>query len=65
MTLDGKTSRGSKGCANQKAIHLVNAFVNELQMVWGQVATDQKPNEITAIWAARHTRLRDGIIQGG
>ena len=49
INLDGKTSRGSKGSNGQKAIHLVNAFANELQMVLGQVATEEKSNEITAI----------------
>jgi len=49
INLDGKTSRGSKGSNGQKAVHLVNAFANELQMVLGQVATEEKSNEITAI----------------
>lgn len=49
INLDGKTVRGSKGGKDSKAIHLVNAFVNELQLVLGQVATAEKSNEITAI----------------
>lgn len=49
INLDGKTSRGSKGSQGEKAVHLVNAFANELQMVLGQVATEEKSNEITTI----------------
>lgn len=49
INLDGKTARGSKGNQGKKAVHLVNAFANDLQMVLGQVATEEKSNEITAI----------------
>lgn len=49
INLDGKTSRGSKSGNDKKAVHLVNAFANDLQMVLGQVATEEKSNEITAI----------------
>jgi len=49
INLDGKTLRGSKGSNGSKAIHVVNAFVNELQLVLAQVATADKSNEITAI----------------
>ena len=49
ISIDGKTARGSKGGPGEEAVHLVNAFAGEMQMVLGQVATDQKSNEITAI----------------
>ena len=49
VCLDGKTSRRSKGSNGEKAVHLVNAFANDLQLVLGQVATESKSNEITAI----------------
>ncbi|MDX2305513.1 MAG: ISAs1 family transposase, partial [Microscillaceae bacterium] len=44
ICIDGKTLRGSK-----KGIHLVSAVVSELGLSLGQVKTDAKSNEITAI----------------
>jgi predicted transposase YbfD/YdcC len=50
VAIDGKTVRGAFAGANgQGALHLVNAWVCENQMVLGQYATDVKSNEITAI----------------
>lgn len=50
VAIDGKTLRGSFDTASgKKAIHLVNAWLNELGVVLGQVKTDTKSNEITAI----------------
>jgi predicted transposase YbfD/YdcC len=48
IAIDGKTVRGSASEAG-KAIHLVSACANELGLVLGQVKTDEKSNEITAI----------------
>lgn len=48
IAIDGKTVRrsfdGEKG-----AIHIVNAWVDENDMILGQMKTDSKSNEITAI----------------
>ena len=50
VSIDGKTVRGSfRGATGEGALHLVNAWVSENQMVLGQYATDVKSNEITAI----------------
>jgi len=50
IAIDGKTIRRSLDAANDKAaIHLVSAWCQVNQMVLGQVATDAKSNEITAI----------------
>ena len=50
IAVDGKTIRGSLDRANNKAtIHMVSVWCNANQMVLGQVATDDKSNEITAI----------------
>jgi predicted transposase YbfD/YdcC len=50
VAIDGKTVRRSLDAANGKAaIHMVSAWVHENHAVFGQVATDQKSNEITAI----------------
>ena len=50
VAIDGKTARGSydKG-KNKGAIHMVSAFAAANNVVLGQIKTDQKSNEITAI----------------
>ena len=48
ISIDGKTIRRSKG-RNKKAVHVVTAFASELQLVLGQLAVDEKSNEITTI----------------
>jgi predicted transposase YbfD/YdcC len=50
VAIDGKTVRGAfAGATGEGALHLVNAWVTENQLVLGQFATDVKSNEITAI----------------
>jgi predicted transposase YbfD/YdcC len=50
VAIDGKTIRRSLDTANSKAaIHMVNAWCGANKMVLGQLATDAKSNEITAI----------------
>ena len=50
VAIDGKTVRGAfSGVDGQGALHLVNAWVCENEMVLGQYATDVKSNEITAL----------------
>lgn len=48
VAIDGKTSRRSFDGDN-KAMHMVSAFVTELGLTLGQLKTDKKSNEITAI----------------
>ena len=48
ISIDGKTSRRTRG-AGKKALHMVSAFANENGLVLGQIKTDEKSNEITAI----------------
>jgi predicted transposase YbfD/YdcC len=48
ISIDGKTVCGSRD-AKTKAIHLVGAWANANQLLLGQVKTDEKSNEITAI----------------
>ena len=48
ISIDGKTVCGSRD-AKTKAIHMVSAWANANQLVLGQVKTDEKSNEITAI----------------
>ncbi|MDR1316012.1 MAG: ISAs1 family transposase [Spirochaetales bacterium] len=50
IAIDGKTVRGSFNTrTGQKAIHLVSAWATENRLVFAQVKTGEKENEITAI----------------
>ena len=50
VAIDGKTLRGTVARALGKtAMHLVSAWVPDAGVVLGQVATEEKSNEITAI----------------
>lgn len=50
IAIDGKTHRGSHDRTNGKAaLHLISAWAAENRLVLGQVAVDDKSNEITAI----------------
>lgn len=48
ISIDGKTLCGSTG-EGKNPIHMVSAWAHEQQMVLGQLATDEKSNEITAV----------------
>lgn len=49
VAIDGKTMRGAKSHGKKSPIHLVSAWASENNMVLGQVKTNEKSNEITAI----------------
>ncbi|MFU0801205.1 MAG: ISAs1 family transposase [Xylanivirga thermophila] len=50
VAIDGKTMRGTIDKeSGKKAIHIVSAWCSENKLVMGQVKTDEKSNEITAI----------------
>lgn len=50
IAIDGKTLRNSGDTFQKtKPVHLVNAFATENQLILGQLATEAKSNEITAI----------------
>lgn len=61
VSIDGKTIRRSR-CENKKAVHIVTAFASELQLVLGQLATDEKSNEITTIPKLLETFCRKGMV---
>jgi predicted transposase YbfD/YdcC len=48
IAIDGKTLRGS-GNSELRPLHVVSAWATEANLTLGQVAVDQKSNEITAI----------------
>ncbi len=50
IAIDGKTLRRSHDKSNdKKAIHMISAWASENQVVLGQLKTEEKSNEITAI----------------
>ncbi|MGQ9887557.1 MAG: ISAs1 family transposase, partial [Aggregatilineales bacterium] len=50
MHIDGKVLRGSSDTTSgTKPLHLVSAWVSEAGLLLGQVKTDAKSNEVTAI----------------
>ena len=48
LSFDGKTMRGS-GDEGKKPIHMVSAWASKARAVFGQLAVDEKSNEITAV----------------
>lgn len=48
ISVDGKTVCGSRS-ADRNPIHMISAWANDAQLVLGQIATDEKSNEITAV----------------
>ena len=48
VAIDGKTARGT-AAKGKKPLHLVNAWCSSNKMILGQVKTDEKSNEITAV----------------
>jgi predicted transposase YbfD/YdcC len=49
IAIDGKTVKGSFNAESGKALHIVSAWATSNRLVFGQVKTDDKSNEITAI----------------
>ena len=50
IAIDGKTLRGSGDkAAGRNPLHLVSAWASETRLTLGQIAVDEKSNEITAI----------------
>ncbi len=48
LCIDGKTMRGSRD-GEEKPIHMVSAWASKAKAVFGQLAVDEKSNEITAV----------------
>ena len=64
IAIDGKTCRGSHDAGkNLGALHIVSAWASEEGIALGQVATEAKSNEITAIpELLRQIELKDTIV---
>jgi len=62
VAIDGKTMRGTADkSAGKKAVHIVSAWCSGDKLVLGQVKTDEKSNEITAIPELLDMLLRSTI----
>lgn len=62
VSIDGKTIRGSKA-SDHKAYHVVSAFVRENRITLGEIKTEEKSNEITAVPELLEILdLRDAIV---
>jgi predicted transposase YbfD/YdcC len=63
IAIDGKTVRGHfKAGEGGKALHVVSAWATENRLVFGQVKTEEKSNEITAIPALLEKIALEGCI---
>jgi predicted transposase YbfD/YdcC len=61
--IDGKVLRGSADTASgKKPLHLVSAWVSEVNLILGQVKTDDKSNEITAIPQLLNMLVLEGAL---
>ncbi|MHC6204172.1 ISAs1 family transposase [Breznakiellaceae bacterium SP9] len=49
IAIDGKSVRGTFNAESGKSLHLVSAWATANRLIFGQVKTDEKSNEITAI----------------
>ncbi len=62
IAVDGKTIRGNRG-KHQSPTHIVTAYDGDNRLSLGQVAVEDKSNEITAIPRLLHQLdLRKGIV---
>ena len=63
IAIDGKTSRRSGSKKNAKGpIHMVSAFAARQRLVLGQIAVDEKSNEIVAIPALLDMMAIEGAV---
>ncbi len=63
IAIDGKTVNGAKRDGQRRSkIHLVNAWACESRLVLGQVLTDEKSNEITAVPELLHLLDLQGCV---
>lgn len=64
IAIDGKRLRGSR-VGNQRGVHLLEAFCNELKMVIGQEEMDHQENEVgAALRLLERIDLKDKIVTG-
>ena len=62
VSIDGKTVRQASKMTDNACIHIVNAWANLNEVTLGQIKTDNKSNEITAIPQLLETLLLENCI---
>lgn len=63
VAIDGKTVRGAKDAGREKSpVHIVSAWSSQNHLFLGQVKTDEKSNELTAIPELLDLLLLNGSI---
>jgi predicted transposase YbfD/YdcC len=62
IAIDGKTARGTFNAETGKSLHIVSAWATANRLVFGQVKTEEKSNEITAIPALLDKIALEGSI---
>ena len=62
IAIDGKTVRGTFNAQTGKSLHIVSAWATANRLVFGQVKTEEKSNEITAIPALLDKIALEGCI---
>ena len=63
VAIDGKTARRSHDVSNsKKAIHIVSAYAENNHLILGQIKTEEKSNEITAIPKLLETLALKGCL---
>lgn len=63
VAIDGKTVRGAKDAGQEKSpVHIVSAWSSQNHLFLGQVKTDEKSNELTAIPELLDLLLLNGSI---
>jgi predicted transposase YbfD/YdcC len=62
IPIDGKSVRGTFKAQSGKSLHLVSAWATENKLIFGQVKTDEKSNEITAIPSLLEKIALEGCI---
>jgi predicted transposase YbfD/YdcC len=62
VSIDGKTIRQASRMSEDSSIHLVSAWASANELILGQVKTDEKSNEITAIPILLETLFLQGSV---
>jgi len=60
VSIDGKAVRQANRMMESNPIHLVSAWASANELIFGQVKTDEKSNEITAIPALLEALFLEG-----
>ena len=62
ISIDGKTERLASRMLGDSSIHLVSAWASENEIILGQIKTEEKSNEITAIPSLLDALFLEGAV---